>query len=84
MGKKFYCAELVFGTSFEEQPFVLDAVGKIVGDRVSITLSDRSGSAKGSISKSLAKELELAEHIGEVFSISAAILSELRQPLIAV
>jgi len=82
--KTTYCNELILGTAFENQPFVLEGIGHTSNDKIAITLSDRSGIANGCISKTLAAQISLEQCIGKVFFISAAVLVEMKQPLIVI
>ena len=82
--KTIYCNELILGTAFENQPFVLESIRRNTSDRIAITFSDRSGVANGCITKSIASEIHLDQCIGKVFNISAAILVDAKQPLIVV
>lgn len=82
--KTTFCSELILGTAFENQPFVLESIGHTLNDKVAVTLSDRSGSANGCISKALFSQLSLSQCIGKVFFISAAVLVEMKQPLIVI
>lgn len=82
--KTTYCSELILGTAFENQPFVLESIGHVSNDKVAVTISDRSGSANGCITKTLFSQLALEQCIGRVFIISAAVLVEMKQPLIVI
>lgn len=82
--KTTYCNELILGSAFENQPFILESIGRTAGDKIAVTLSDRSGSANGCISKALAAQISLEHAVGKVFSISAAVLVEMKQPLIVI
>lgn len=82
--KTIYCNELILGTDFKDQPFVLENIGYMANDKIAITLADRSGTANGCIPKALAATLPLEQSIGKVFFISAAVLVEMKQPLIVV
>ena len=82
--KTIYCNELILGTSIENQPFVLESIGQQTTDRIFITLSDKSGSVGGSISKTLAASFPLEQNVGKVFLISAVVLVEMKQPLVVI
>lgn len=82
--KTTYCSELILGTAFENQPFVLEHIGHTSGDKIAVTLSDRSGYANGCIPKTLASQIALEQGIGKVYLISAAVLVDMKQPLIVI
>lgn len=82
--KTVYCNELVLGSTFEDQPFVLQSIGQGNEERTYFTLSDRTGSASSVISTQLLEEYHLREKVGKVFSINAAVLVEMKLPLIVI
>jgi len=84
MQKQKFCKDLVIGEAFEKEPFVLQSVGASVKGLIRAVLSDRSGTVQCNIPESLAKEVSLEEHLGDVFMVSAAVLADKRVPLLVV
>ncbi len=82
MRKEKFCKDLVIGEAFDNEPYRVTALQGISNGQVRVTLSDRTGSVTCIVPESLADAVSLAQHIGDVFSLSAAVIAEKREPLL--
>jgi len=82
MQKQKFCADLVIGEDFRNEPFVLQSISGTVNGQMRVILSDRSGSVPCNIDMNMANAVGLSQHVGDVFLVTAAVMSEKRMPLI--
>lgn len=83
MQKKF-AKDLIIGEAFEGVPFQLFSIVGSTDRDIKVLFSDRSGTVAGSISKTVLEDMLLSEHVGKVFSLTASVLVEKKEPLVVV